>query len=184
MAWKIDPSHSLVEFTVKHMMIAKTRGRFNRYDGTLNLDLEHPERSVIEGTIEAESLDTNEPNRDTHLRSADFFDVENHPQLTFRSTRIEPQGGDRYRVVGDLTIRGTTNEVVLDVVNEGQTQDPWGNQRIGFSATTTVNRKDFGLTWNMALETGGFIVGDEVKISIEGEVVQQQEQPAEDSASA
>lgn len=184
MAWKIDPSHSLVEFTVKHMMIAKVRGRFNRYDGTLNLDLENPQNSTIEGTIEAESLDTNEANRDGHLRSADFFDVETYPQITFRSTRIEPKGGDQYKVVGDLTIRGITNEVVLDVVNEGQNKDPWGNQRIGFTATTAINRKEFGLTWNAALETGGFMVGDEVKITIEGELVQQQEQPTEDAASA
>lgn len=175
MTWIIDPAHSLVEFSVKHMMITTVRGRFNSFSGTLNLDEAHPENSYIEGTIDVASIDTREPNRDAHLRSPDFFDVDKYPTITFRSKRIEVQNSHHLKVAGDLTIKDVTREVVLDVTMEGPGKDPWGNRRIGLSAQTTINRKDFGLNWNVALETGGWLVGDQVKIAIEIEAIQQQE---------
>lgn len=175
MSWQIDPVHTLIEFTVKHMMITKVRGRFESFDGTLQLDQENPENSYVEGTIDVESIVTNDSDRDEHLRSADFFDVENHPKMYFKSTRIEQVEDDQFKVYGDMTIRGNTNEVVFDVTYEGGGQDPWGNQRAGFTATSTINRKDFGLTWNVALETGGWLVGDEVNISIDLQAVKQEE---------
>lgn len=175
MSWQIDPAHTLIEFTVKHMMITKVRGRFESFDGTLQIDQENPEDSYVEGTIDVESIVTNDSDRDDHLRSADFFDVENHPKMHFESTRIEQVDDDQFKVYGDMTIRGTTNEVVFDVTYEGGGQDPWGNQRVGFTATGTINRKDFGLNWNVALETGGWLVGDEVNISIDLQAVKQEE---------
>jgi polyisoprenoid-binding protein YceI len=174
MSWKLDPSHSTIEFSVKHMMITTVRGAFTSFDGTLQLDEQNPAASHIEGTVDVASINTNESQRDDHLRSADFFDAENYPQMSFRSTHVEHSGGDNFKLYGDLTIKDVTREVVFDVVNEGQGQDPWGNQRWGFSAATKLSRKDFGLTWNVALETGGWLVGDEVKVAIELQLVQQQ----------
>ncbi|HEX6939236.1 MAG TPA: YceI family protein [Longimicrobiales bacterium] len=179
--WTIDPAHTTVEFVVKHMMIAKVKGRFADVSGTIVLDEDALERSSVEVEIAAASIDTRVADRDAHLRSADFLDVENHPKLTFRSRRIEPAGEGAFRVVGDLTIRGTTREVVLDVEDQGRGKDPWGGERAAFSATTEIDRRDYGLVWNAALETGGVLVGDNVRINIEVEavrVVEQEPAPA------
>lgn len=176
MAWKIDSAHTFIEFSVKYMMISRVRGQFTSFDGTLEIDLEDPTASFVEGTVDTASLDTKEAKRDGHLRSPDFFDVEKYPTMHFRSTRIESVGGERFKVVGDLTIKDITKEVVFDVTNEGQAQDPMGNKHWAMNATTTFNRKDFGLTWNVALETGGWLVGDEVQVAIELGAIQVQEQ--------
>lgn len=170
--WNIDPSHSQVEFSVRHLMIATVKGRFGDVQGTVMADDGDPARSQIDVTITAASIDTRVPQRDEHLRSADFFDVEKFPTLRFQSRRIEGIG-DELRVVGDLTIRDVTREVSLDVTSHGQQTDPWGGRRAGFEATGKIKRSDFGLTWNQALETGGVMVGDEVKISIDVELIQQ-----------
>lgn len=171
--YTIDPAHSVVEFTVKHMMFSNVKGRFTRVNGEILFDEADPTRSSVTATVDAASVDTGDPNRDAHLRSPDFFDVERYPVLTFQSKRIEPTGREgEYRIVGDLTIRDQTREVVLDTTFLGEGRDPWGNRRIGFSATTTVNRKDFGLHWNTPLETGGVLVGDWVKINLEIQAVQ------------
>jgi polyisoprenoid-binding protein YceI len=178
MQWQIDPSHSLIEFSVKHMMITTVRGQFTQFEGTLNLNPDNPAASSVEGAVDIASVDTKEAQRDAHLRSVDFFDVENHPKMSFRSTRIESRGANQYKVHGDLTIKGVTRAVVFDVADEGRGQDPWGNQRWGISASAKLSRKDFGLTWNVALETGGWLVGDEVKIAIELQAVLQAETAA------
>lgn len=177
MTWKIDTTHSLIEFSVRHMMITKVRGQFKEFEGTINIDANNLLNSSATGSITVNSIDTREPQRDAHLRSADFFDVEKFPAMSFRSTRIEALGGDKYKVAGDLTIKDVTKEVVFDVTSEGRGQDPWGNQRWGLSATTKLNRKDFGLTWNVALETGGWLVGDEITINAEVQLMQEQPQP-------
>lgn len=174
MIWRIDPTHTQIEFSVRHMMISKVRGRFETFDGAIHLDAENPTASRVEGTVDVASINTQDEQRDGHLRAADFFDVEKYPQLSFRSTRVEPVGSGQYKVYGDLTIKGVTREVVFDVADGGQAQDPWRNKRWGFSATTKINRKDFGLNWNVALETGGWLVGEEVTISAEVELVQEQ----------
>jgi len=168
--WTIDAAHSAAAFAVKHLMISTVRGRFSHLTGSV----EFPEGDYAAGhvdvTIDASSIDTREDRRDAHLRSADFFDVERFPSLTFKSRKVQAVKGDTFQVVGDLTIRDITREVVLDVEAEGFQKDPWGGQRAGFSATTKINRKDFGLTWNQALETGGLLVGDDVKISLDVEL--------------
>ncbi len=169
--WAIDPAHSLVEFGVKHLMISTVRGRFGDVKGTVTTGDDTFRDAVIDISIGVASIDTRQPDRDAHLRSADFFEVEAFPAMTFKSTRVEPLGGDSLRVVGQLTIRDTTREVVLNVTPEGRGPDPWGGERAGFSATAKINRRDFGLTWNQVLETGGFVVGDEIKISIDVELV-------------
>ncbi|MCG3211534.1 MAG: hypothetical protein FOGNACKC_05180 [Anaerolineae bacterium] len=179
MTWNIDPQHTQIEFSVRHMMISKVRGQFKSFEGTLDINTDNPAASSVAGTIDVASIDTREPQRDAHLRSADFFDAEKYPKLSFRSSRIEPAGKGHYKVVGDLTIKDVTREVVFDVTDEGCAQDPWGNQRWGVSASTRLNRKDFGLTWNVALETGGWLVGDDVTITAEVELVKQvQPEPA------
>ena len=170
--WQFDLSHSSVGFTVRHLMVSKVHGRFARWGGTLEYDPAQPTLAKIAVTIETASVETREDKRDEHLRSADFFDVANHPTLTFNSTSIERIADDRLAVTGDLTIRGVTRPVVLDVESSGQVKDPWGGLRAGFSAKTTISRKDFGLTWNVALETGGLLVGDKVEIGIEIEAIQ------------
>lgn len=166
-AWSIDSAHSQVGFAVKHLMISTVRGRFGAVSGTVEFpegDYRDARASV---TIDAASIDTGEEKRDAHLRSADFFDAGKFPTLTFTSRRVQAIDGDTFQLVGDLTIRDVTREVVLDVEVDGFQKDPWGGERAGFSATTKVNRKDFGLSWNQALETGGLLVGDEVKISLD-----------------
>lgn len=165
--WQIDPAHTGVEFAVKHMMISTVRGRFGEVSGQIVLDESDLGNSSVEVEIDASSIDTRQKDRDDHLRSADFFDVENHPKLVFKSRRVESAGDGTFRVIGDLTIRGVTREVVLEGTDEGRGRDPWGNEKAGFSAQTKIDRRDFGLTWNSALETGGVLVGTEVKIFLE-----------------
>jgi polyisoprenoid-binding protein YceI len=169
--WNIDPSHTTAHFGVRHLMISTVRGHFEKVSGTVTLDEADPTKSVIDVSIDASSIGTRDEKRDAHLRSADFFDVENHPTITFRSTKIVSAGKDEYKVTGDLTIRGTTKSVTLDVVGPTPPQKtPWGSFARGVSATGKINRKDFGLSWNAALETGGVVVGEEVKIEIEAEL--------------
>jgi polyisoprenoid-binding protein YceI len=180
--WRIDPAHTAVEFAVKHMMFTTVRGRFKDVSGTIVVDEAHPENSSVEVEIAAASIDTGVADRDAHLRSADFLDAETHPTLSFKSKRIEgahAREGDRFRVVGDLTIRGTTREVTLEATFEGTGQDPWGGQRAGFRATTEIDRREWGLQWNQALETGGILVGNTVRIEIEAQAVKQQEAKGE-----
>lgn len=175
--WKIDPAHSSVEFAVKHLMFTTVRGRFKDVKGTVEADERNPERSKVNVEIAAASLDTGAPDRDTHLRSADFLDVERYPTLTFRSKRVEgaaKKEGDQFKVTGDLTIRDTTREVVLDCTYEGTGKDPWGGMRAGARVTTKIDRREWGLKWNQALETGGVLVGNEVRIEIELQAVQAQ----------
>lgn len=173
MRYNIDPSHSSAEFTVRHLMISNVKGRFGKLAGTVEFDPIHPEASKIDVTIDASSIDTREEKRDAHLRSPDFFDVENYPNVSFRSTSVaRTEGG--YKVVGDLEIRGITNQVTLEVEDvSAATKDPWGNTRVGTSATTKINRKDWGLSWNAALDTGGVVVGEQIKISIDVSLVAQ-----------
>lgn len=169
--WVLDPAHSQADFSVRHMMIATVRGRFRKMDGRLIGSPDRPEEASVELSIDVNSIDTAEPQRDQHLRSADFFDAEHHPTLQFRSRRIQPVGEGKYKVVGDLTMRGVTREVTVDVTFEGRVKDPWGNERVGFSAETRLNRKDWGLNWNALLEAGGVVVGDEVRVSVQTEFV-------------
>jgi polyisoprenoid-binding protein YceI len=164
--WKIDPSHSGIHFTVRHMVISKVRGAFERFQGTVAFDEQNPAASQVSVEIDADSIQTHEPKRDGHLRSPDFFDVAKYPKLTFESTKVE-KGGDGYLVTGNLTLHGVTKPVVLDVEALGGGKDPWGNERIGFQATTSINRKDFGLTWNQALETGGVLVGEKIDVTLD-----------------
>jgi polyisoprenoid-binding protein YceI len=172
--WKIDPAHSAAHFSVRHLMISNVRGEFTKVSGKASLNPANPANCTIDVEIDAASLNTREPQRDEHLRSADFFDVAKYPKLTFRSKHIEKLGDEHYKVTGDLTIHGVTRDVVLDV--EGPTppvKDPWGNTRVGIAGTAKLNRKDFGLVWNALTETGGVMVGDEIKIDIEAELIQQ-----------
>jgi polyisoprenoid-binding protein YceI len=176
--WKLDPAHTQVEFKARHMMITTVRGRFSEIAGTLIVDEENPDNSSVEVSIDARSIDTRESDRDTHLRSEDFLDVERHPEITFRSKRIEgayAEPGDEFRVVGDLTIRGETREVELDARYEGHGTDPWGGERAGFSASTKIDRREWGLTWNAALETGGILVSNDVEIELQVQAVREEE---------
>lgn len=170
--WKIDGSHNNVEFAVRHLMVSTVRGKFGEVDGTLTLDREHPAASHVDVTINVASIDTGNEQRDTHLRSADFFDVDTHPHLTFRSTSIAPVGGEKYKVTGDLTIRGVTHSVTLDAEVIGFNKSPWGHNVVGFEGKTTISRKAWGLEWNVALETGGVMVSDEVRISLDFEAIE------------
>ena len=169
--WTIDPAHSSVEFAVRHLMITTVRGRFTGVQGTVIADAADRSKSTIDVVIDAASIDTRESQRDAHLRSADFFDVEKFPTLTFRSTKIEGAAGETFTVHGDLTIHGVTRPVVLDVESEGQIADAWGGLRSGFTATTRIKRSDFGLTWNQALEAGGVLVGRDVKLTVNAQFV-------------
>jgi polyisoprenoid-binding protein YceI len=166
-SWTIDASHSEAGFAVKHLMIATVRGRFGDLSGTVTFPEGDYGQATADVTIDAASIDTHEAKRDAHLRSADFFDVEQFPALTFKSRRVQAIKADAFQLVGDLTIKGITREVALDVEVEGFQKDPWGNQKAAFTATTRISRTDFGLTWNAALETGGVLVGDDVKISLD-----------------
>jgi polyisoprenoid-binding protein YceI len=171
--WAIDAAHTNVEFSVRHLMIATVKGRFAGVKGTLVSPEETARGGELDITIDAASIDTREPQRDAHLRSADFFDVERFPTLRYRSRQVIPSGENRFRVIGDLTIRDVTREVVLDVTSHGTATDPWGGQRAGFEAAATIKRSEFGLTWNQALETGGVVVGDEIRINLDVELVRQ-----------
>lgn len=172
--WQLDPAHSTVEFAVKHMMFTTVRGRFKAFTGTIYADERNPEQSRVEVEIDAASIDTGVADRDAHLRSADFLDVENHPKIRFRSTRVtgaHKKEGDRFRIAGDLEIRGKSMPVELDATFEGLGKDPWGKQRAGFGARGEIDRHQWGLRWNQALETGGVLVGQKVRIEIEAQAV-------------
>jgi polyisoprenoid-binding protein YceI len=169
--WQFDLSHSSINFHVRHLMVSKVHGRFTKWDGMLELDPENLANSRVEVTIDAASIETQEPKRDDHLRSPDFFEVEKYPQLTFKGTKIEKKSDDRYALTGDLTIHGVTRSVTLDVEGGDVVKDPWGGVRTGYSAKTAISRKDYGLTWNVALETGGIVVGDKIEITLEIEAI-------------
>jgi len=165
--WEIDPAHSSASFSVRHMMIAKVHGGFTKLSGSLHLDRANPSKSTVEAVIDASSVDTREAKRDEHLRSADFFDVQKFPSITFKSKSFRQDGGD-LQIAGDLTLHGVTREVILAVEGlDSEMKDPWGNTKIGASASTKIKRKDFGLNWNAALETGGVLVGDDVTITLD-----------------
>lgn len=174
--WRLDPAHSSVEFSVKHMMMTTVRGRFKAIAATLTADERRPEGCCVEVEIDAASIDTGAPDRDTHLRSPDFLDVSRYPKITFTSTRLEgdfEREGDRFRMAGDLTIRDTTMEVMLDCVFDGRGNDPWGKERAGFSAHTEIDRREWGLKWNQALETGGVLVANRVRVDVEVQFVKE-----------
>jgi len=171
--WEIDASHSGIHFSVRHLGLAKVRGQFSRWNGTIAVPNGDFTRAAVEAVIDATSIETGVADRDTHLRSPDFFDVAQYPEVTFRGSRLEPQGQDTARLVGTLTIKGVTRDVVLDVERLGEARDPWGNERAAFSAKTSIDRKDFGLAWNQVLETGGVMVGERVDLEIEIEAVRQ-----------
>jgi polyisoprenoid-binding protein YceI len=178
-SWQIDPAHSHVEFAVKHLMISSVKGAFGDVQGTVSVDDSDARTVLVNVTIQVASIDTRQEQRDAHLRSADFFDAIRFPTITFRSRMAKGSHPDsEFRLVGDLTIRDVTREVILDVSTEGHLTDPWGAERAGFSARGKIDRTDFGLTWNQALETGGVLVGNEVKISVEVELIRQAKQAA------
>ncbi|MGO9834427.1 MAG: YceI family protein [Polyangiaceae bacterium] len=169
--YTIDNSHSDVGFSVRHMVFAKVRGHFTKWTAQLAFDPADPAKSSVEVSIDAASIDTREAQRDTHLRSPDFLDVEKFPKLTYKSRKVEPAGDKKYKVAGDLTIHGVSRDVALEVEELGRGKDPWGNDRIAFVAKTSLNRADFGLKWNQALEAGGLLVGEHVEIEIDVEAV-------------
>jgi polyisoprenoid-binding protein YceI len=171
MTWNIDAAHSAVEFSAKHMMISTVRGRFTEFTGTVNLDEKDLTHSSVEWTLQAASLTTGNEQRDAHLRSGDFLEAETYPTITFKSTRVERASADRYTIYGDLTIKDVTREVSFQATDEGQGKDPWGNTHWGFTVTGSLNRKEFGLNWNVALETGGVLVGEQIKIALDVELV-------------
>jgi polyisoprenoid-binding protein YceI len=182
--WKFDPAHTSIEFVAKHMMITNVKGHFTSFDGEIVEQGEDPLTAVVDFTIQADSLTTGNEQRDGHLRSPDFLDAAAHPTIAFKSTKVESRGGDRYAFTGDLTIRGVTRPVELDVSLEGKATSMQGKKLYAFNATTSFNRKDFGLNWNVALEAGGWLVGEQVKINIDAEIVEESLLPAEATASA
>jgi polyisoprenoid-binding protein YceI len=183
MSWKIDPPHTEINFTVRHMMISNVRGRFERFSGTVEFDEQHPAASTVDVQIETASINTKDAQRDGHLRSPDFLNAEQYPYITFKSKRVEVVDANHGRIFGDLTIRDITREVVLDTEYSGTAKSPFGHSSAGFTATTTINRKDWNLEWNVALETGGWLVGDEIKISIEIELIKVDEPQPQSAAS-
>ena len=179
MAWDFDYVHSSIEFSAKHMMVTTVRGRFNKFTVVANFNEQEPEQSELDVTIDTTSLETNSEQRDGHLKSVDFLDVANSPAITYKSKKIEKKGDDRYTVLGDLTIRGVTREVPLDVRFEGEGKTPYNTRIAAFSAKTSISRKDFELNWNVALETGGWLVSDRVDIDIEAQVTERVEAPVQ-----
>jgi len=175
MSWKIDTAHSEVNFTVRHMMIANVRGRFETFTGTIEFDELNPAKTLVDVQIEAASISTRDVQRDGHLRSPDFLDAEKYPYLTFKSKRVELIDAQHAKLTGDLTIRDITRQVTLEVEYSGMSKSPWGSTNAGFTASTKISRKAWDLNWNVALETGGWLVGDEIKIDLELEIVQQAE---------
>ena len=172
--YQIDPSHSAAQFKVRHMMIANVKGEFDKVTGTVNFDPANPAASSVEASIDVSTISTRDEQRDGHLKSPDFLDVATHPTINFKSKQVTASGSDTFTVLGDLTIHGVTREVNLKVDElTGEAKDPWGNMRRGAEASTRIHRKDFGMTFNMALEAGGFLVGDEVDIHIDVELVKQ-----------
>ncbi|HEY7612742.1 MAG TPA: YceI family protein [Gemmatimonadales bacterium] len=175
--WRLDPAHSSVEFSIKHMMMTTVRGRFKEAQARLTADEEHPQGCCVDAEIRVDSVDTGSPDRDAHLKGADFFDAERFPTISFHSTEVEGtvrKEGDRFRVPGSLTIRDATLDVVLDCVFEGRGTDPWGKERAGFSASTEIDRRDWGLRWNQAIETGGVLVANRVRIEVEVQFVKEE----------
>ena len=172
MAWNIDTSHSEILFRVRHMMISHVRGQFNTFSGTIAIDEANPSASSVAVSIDVASINTRDEKRDEHLKSPDFFDAATYPHITFASTALEVTGANTGKIHGDLTIKGVTKPVVLDATFVGKAKSPWGTTSAGFNASTTINRTDFGLTWNVALETGGILVGEEITIDIELEAVE------------
>lgn len=172
--WQIDPAHAAAHFSVRHLMISNVRGEFSKLSGTAVIDPADLTKSSVEVNIETASINTREPQRDEHLRSADFFDVANHPKMTFRSKRIAPGDAGDYKLTGDLTIRGVTKEATFDVEPPTPAvKDPWGNIRMGITATAKINRKDFGLVWNALTEGGGVMVGDTISITVDAELIRE-----------
>ncbi|WP_375090688.1 YceI family protein [Peribacillus sp. RS7] len=168
--WTVDPTHSAIEFSVKHMMIAKVKGSFNKFEANISADPLDLTTADIDFTVDVASIDTRNADRDNHLRSADFFDVEKNPTLTFQSTKIVKTNEDEYDVTGNVTLNGITQEETFAITFEGQGKDPWGNEKAGFSGKGKVKRSDYGLTYNAALETGGVLIGDQITLTIEIEV--------------
>jgi polyisoprenoid-binding protein YceI len=171
--YALDPTHTRIGFVARHAMVTKVRGAFNDFTGTARIDGENPERSSVELVIKAESIDTRNPDRDAHLRSNDFLKMDEFPEITFRSTGVRQAGDDTFEVTGDLTVKGVTRPVTVPLTYEGQATDPFGNSRIGFEGSTTINRQDFGVSWNAALETGGFLVSDKVTLEFEISAIKQ-----------
>ena len=184
MNWQIDSAHSHIGFAVRHMMISRVRGQFHDFEGTIDFNQDNPEETTVDVIIDATSIDTREEDRDNHLRSEDFLYVEKYPHITFKSKRVELEDEEHATLVGDLTIRGETHEVEVDVEFQGMARSPWGSMSAGFSAWTTLNRKDWGLVWNKALETGGVLVGDKLDVEIELELIKQDIEEAEEEAEA
>jgi polyisoprenoid-binding protein YceI len=175
--WEIDPAHSTIALTAKHMMFTTVRGRFTRFTGTVRVNEQHPDQSAVEVDIEAASIDTGVEKRDDHLRSGDFLNVEQHPRILFRTTRVDgahAKAGDQFQIQGTLSIRGTSRPVTLSAMFDGTGKDPWGGLRGGFSARTEIDRRDWGLTWNQTLEAGGMLVSNTIKIEIEIQAVKQE----------
>ncbi|PKO06746.1 MAG: polyisoprenoid-binding protein [Chloroflexi bacterium HGW-Chloroflexi-3] len=175
MSWQIDPAHSLIEFTVTHMMIAKVRGRFNNFSGLVELNESQPEKTSVTVEIDVESIDTRQQQRDDHLRSADFFNIAESPKMKFVGTNVNVIDNKHAKLNGELTIKDITKPVTLNVEFNGISKSPWGSTSAGFSATTKINRKDWALTWNQSLETGGVLVGDEISVNIEIELIKQED---------
>ncbi len=173
MAWVTDPSHTSVEFVARHMMLSKVRGEFQDVTVNLDLDEEHPEKATVEARIKTASINTRDAQRDGHLRSPDFFKSDEFPEMVFKSTKVEITGKTTAKLHGDLTIRDVTKPVVLDVTYLGSSKSPWGTTNAGFEASTKINREDWGLTWNVALETGGWLVGKDITINVEAEFTKQ-----------
>ncbi|MVP01618.1 YceI family protein [Paenibacillus lutrae] len=171
--WIVDSTHSSLDFTVKHMMIAKVKGNFASFEAQIDADPSDLTTASVYVSVDLNSVDSRNADRDNHLRSADFFDVEKNPEMTFRSTRIVKTGDDEYKVTGDFTLHGVTRPETFDVTFEGAGKDPWGNEKVGFSGKGSIKRSDYGLTYNAALETGGMLIGDEIKISIDLEASKQ-----------
>jgi len=171
--WTLDPAHTTVEFAAKHLMVTTVKGHFGKVTGQIELDESDYTKSSVEATIDIAGLYSRDEKRDGHLRSSDFFHVEKHPIATFKSTRVERKSDDEYVVYGDLTVRDVTKEVALNTTFEGASKSPWGSEVIAFNATTKLNRKDFGLNWNVALETGGVLVGDSINLAVDVEAVKQ-----------
>jgi polyisoprenoid-binding protein YceI len=170
--WNLDPAHTAAEFSARHMMVTTVRGGFRNITGTLEFDPANPAAARVEAVIQtADMISTGLADRDNHLKSPDFLDVVSYPTITFKSTRVEPTGENRAKIYGDLTIRGVTREVAIDAEHLGEIASPWGDHRAGFTGSVTINREDFGLTWNMALEAGGWLVGKDVKIALDVEAI-------------
>lgn len=178
MSWNIDNAHTTVGFSARHMMVSTVQGQFDNFSGSVDFDPQNPAKTEVDVKIAAASINTREPQRDAHLKSPDFLDAENYPYLTFTSKRVEVLSEKRGRLIGDLAIRDVTREVTLEVDYNGMAKNPWGKTVAGFSATTRLNRKDWNLTWNVALETGGWLVSDVIHLNLEVEIVQQELAPA------